>query len=118
MNKHWQTNLGGAVSVTGTTLIGVGVLGNLSPGAHSAVLWYIALVGFICSAIGKGLTSLFAADASTVNNLAASVDRINQEGTSPLAPPATEKQLTPVIPASSSLENGTITGTPTQPPKV
>ena len=30
MNAHWQTNLGGAVSVTGTTLIGVGVLAQLT----------------------------------------------------------------------------------------
>ena len=95
MNSHWKTNLGGAVSVTGTTLIGVGVLGNLTAGPHSALLWYIALVGFFLSAIGKGLTAVFAADATMVNNIAASVDRLNQQGTSYFAAPAGDKQPTP-----------------------
>lgn len=98
MKQHWQTNLGGAISVTGTTLIGIGVLTQLtqlSPGTSMfsqhqlAVLWYVAVVGFVLSAVGKGLTALFAADAGTVNNIAAAVDQINQQGASPLAAPAT-----------------------------
>ena len=97
--NHWQTNLGGAISVTGTTLIGVGVLGNLSQGPHSAMLWYVALVGFILSAAGKGLTALFAADAKTVNNVAAEVDRVNQEGPSPYAQPAAENKPSEITPA-------------------
>ena len=68
---NWKTNLGGAVSVTGTTLIGVGVLGNM--GQHSDTLWFVALAGFIFSAIGKGITALFAADASQVKDLSARV---------------------------------------------
>ena len=67
--KNYRTNLGGAVSVVGTTLIGVGVMGNMQDGPYSKVLWWIALVGFIISAIGKGLTALFAADATTVQDL-------------------------------------------------
>jgi hypothetical protein len=98
VNNHWQTNLGGAVSVTGTTLIGVGVLGNLTAGPHSTLLWYVALVGFILSATGKGLTALFSADARTVNNVAASVDMVNQLGPSVFAPPAAENKM-PVLPA-------------------
>lgn len=90
------------MSVTGTTLIGVGVLGNLTDGPHSALLWYIALVGFILSAIGKGLTAVFSADATTVNNIADSVDRINQQGTSFFAPSAADKQPTPVDPAKQT----------------
>jgi class 3 adenylate cyclase len=97
MNKNWRTNLGGAVSVTGTTLIGVGVLGNLSPGSHSGVLWYIALAGFILSAIGKGLTAVFAADATTVANVAAAVDTINQQGANPMAAPAVSQPTEPKI---------------------
>ena len=80
---NWRTNLGGAISVTGTTLIGVGVLGNLGEDkTHATLLWWIALIGFILSAVGKGVTSLFAADASQVKNIAAAVDKINQSGAS------------------------------------
>jgi len=90
--NNWRTNLGGALSVTGTTLIGAGVLGNLSQSRYSAILWYVALAGFILSAAGKGLTALFAADAKTVNNVAAAVDKVNQEGPSIFAPPAVENK--------------------------
>ena len=90
MNKHWQTNLGGAIGMTGTGLIGIGVLGGANP-AYQKVCWWIALVGFVISAIGKGLTALFAADAGTVNNIAAAVDQINQQGASPMAAPSTTK---------------------------
>lgn len=86
--KNWKTNLGGAISVMGTSLIAVGVLGNLTSGPHSSALWYIALFGFICSAIGKGITALFAADATVVNNIANAVDQINQQGTNTNAIPA------------------------------
>jgi len=75
---NWKTNLGGAVSVTGTTLIGVGVLGNMNAGLHSSLLWYVALVGFILSGLGKGLTALFAADASAVKTLSQRVDVVEQ----------------------------------------
>ena len=89
--NHWKTNLGGAISVTGTSLIAVGVLGNMTSGPHSTLLWYVALVGFIFSATGKGLTALFAADATTVSNISAAVDTINRVGPSYFAPPSANK---------------------------
>ena len=84
---NWRTNLGGAVSVLGTSLIGIGIVPQLS-GVPSKFLTYTAVVGFILSALGRGLTALFAADAKVVNNVAAAVDTINQEGASPTAAPA------------------------------
>jgi hypothetical protein len=85
MKKNMRTNIGGAVSVTGTTLIGVGVLGNLGgSNAHSSLLWWIALVGFVLSAIGKGLTALFAADASQLKSVAADVEDLKQNTQPPI----------------------------------
>lgn len=96
--NHWQTNIGGAVGTLGTALIGVGVLGNLTKGPHAALLWYIALAGFFLSALGKFLAALFSADAKTVNNVAAEVDRINQKGQSIFAQPAVENKPVEVPP--------------------
>jgi len=92
-----KTNLGGAISVTGTSLIGIGVLTQLSQlspttnvlSPHQlAALWYVALAGFIISGIGKGLTAYFSADASEVKDVAKktetvakAVATINQTGT-------------------------------------
>lgn len=84
-----KTNLGGAISMVGTTLIGVGLLPQLG-GAHSSVLWYIALAGFILDSIGKGATAYFAADAKVVSNIATAVDTINRIGSNPVAAPSTE----------------------------
>jgi hypothetical protein len=92
MNNHWRTNIGGAIGMTGTGLIGIGVLGGANP-EYQAVCWWIALIGFIISAIGKGFTALFAADASTVNNVAAAVDKINQEGVDSNAAPAVTSSI-------------------------
>lgn len=71
--------MGGAISVTGTSLIGIGVLTQLtqlSPDTSSmlthkqlVVMWYVALVGFVLSAVGKGVTALFAADAAQVKDI-------------------------------------------------
>lgn len=78
--SNWKTSLGGAVSVTGTTLMGVGVLGMTgAPDYHSGVYWYIALIGFIMSAVGKGLAALFPADASRVRDLEQRVDSVESE---------------------------------------
>ena len=67
---NWRTNLGGAISTLGTTLIGVGVLGSMSNDkSHAELLWWVAFVGFCISAVGKMLHALFAADASRVNEL-------------------------------------------------
>jgi len=73
---NWRTNLGGAISVTGTLLISVGTLTQLtqlslntytllSPN-QLAAMWYVALAGFVLSALGKGFTALFAADSTEV----------------------------------------------------
>lgn len=95
--KNWRTNLGGAIAVTGTSLIGIGVLPQLSQLSPStsvltphqlAALWYVALVGFILSGIGKGITSLFAADAAQVKGLQ---DQISNATTNPQpGPPPTD----------------------------
>jgi hypothetical protein len=101
---NWKTNLGGAIAVTGTSLIGIGVLTQLtqlSPDValpHSVLtgMWYVALDGFILSAIGKGVTALFAADASQVDKIAQTVDKMNALGTDPGLPPTSnENNLTP-----------------------
>ena len=101
MNKqHWQTTLGGFLSSTGKGLAGIGMLmqltqlsptSNVLTPAMLAVLWYVALVGVVMGIVGTQLTAWFAADATTVNNIAAAVDQINQQGTSPAAPPAATK---------------------------
>lgn len=103
--KNWKTNLGGAISITGTSLLGVGILpqlSQLSPATANTlsphqlgVLWYTALIGFILIGLGKGIAFLFAADADVVNNVAKAVDKINAEGPSPFAPPAVTKTETP-----------------------
>lgn len=52
--KNWRTNLGGALGALGSTLVGVGVVPQLS-GTPSN------------SALGKFFTALFAADSKAVN---------------------------------------------------
>lgn len=77
---NWKTNLGGAISVTGTTLIGVGIVPQLA-GVPSKILTGCAIVGFIMSAVGKGVTALFAADASQVKQLTARVENVENNTT-------------------------------------
>jgi hypothetical protein len=82
--KNWRTTIGGAVSVLGTSLIGVGLLSQLtqiSPASKTILtdgqivaMWWVALVGFILSCVGKFLTALFAADAAQVQTIADQVD--------------------------------------------
>jgi hypothetical protein len=74
---NWRTNIGGAISVLGTSLIGFGILPQLA-GGPSRLLYWTAFVGFCLSATGKALTALFAADARQVNVLADQV-RANTE---------------------------------------
>lgn len=57
------------MSTLGSGLIGLGLLPQFSDSIdpeQKAVLWYLALSGYIVNMIGKSLTSLFAADASEV----------------------------------------------------
>ena len=70
---NWKTNLGGAISITGTSLIGIGLIPQVADMSHSKVLTVIAIVGFCLSAVGKGITALFAADASVVNKMATQI---------------------------------------------
>jgi branched-subunit amino acid permease len=86
-----KTNLGGALSVTGTALIGAGVLPQIG-GYQSAALWWLALTGFVLSAVGKGVTAFFAADSTTVNHIAQAVDKINQQGSDPDSAPTSNPQ--------------------------
>ena len=64
----YKTTIGGAFGALGTTLVGIGILPQLS-GAPSKLLTYVAVAGFAFSAIGKFLTALFAADAKDVKCL-------------------------------------------------
>ncbi len=83
---NWRTNLGGAISVTGTLLISVGTLTQLtqlSPNTSTmlnpsqlAAMWYVALAGFVLSAIGKGVTALFSADAKVLKEVVAQSNAI------------------------------------------
>ena len=66
--KNWRTNLGGAISITGSVLLGIGLLPGVSEIPQSWCKWFIA-GGIICSAFGKGITALFAADSATVEKL-------------------------------------------------
>ena len=85
MQKNWKTNIGGAISVMGTSLLGIGLLTQLAPllpNSQDAIppeilraCWWLAFVGFILSAVGKGLASFFAADASTLSNLTKAVQQ-------------------------------------------
>ncbi len=67
--SNYKTTIGGAISTLGSGLIGLGLLPQFSStiGAdEKAILWYLALAGYIINMVGKSLTSLFAADASEV----------------------------------------------------
>lgn len=102
--KSWRTNLGGAIAVTGTALLAVGTLSQLSQLEPDAavlttkqlhVMWYVALVGFIMVAVGKGLAFLFAADASQIKDIQNQLDKIpdaiDSGDTSPLKKPESPK---------------------------
>jgi len=69
---NWRTNIGGALGALGTTLIGVGVVPQLS-GTPNKLLTVTAVAGFFISAAGKFFTALFAADARVVADLGTQV---------------------------------------------
>ena len=62
-NTSWKTTLGGALTATGHTLMGVGVVPQLG-GVQSKFLLYTAAAGFVLGALGTFFTGLFAADHS------------------------------------------------------
>jgi hypothetical protein len=74
MNKNWQTNLGGAFAALGTTLMGIGIIPQLS-GVPSQTLTYVAIAGFFCNGLGVFFGHLFSADANTVKALQTQVDQ-------------------------------------------
>jgi len=85
---NWKTNLGGAIGIIGSSLFGIGSLTQLtqlSPNStilsphQLAVLWYVAVAGIVISAIGKGLTSLFAADAAALKQVVEKTEVIAQK---------------------------------------
>lgn len=71
--KNWRTTIGGAVSSLGTGLIGMSIVPQLA-GMKSNWLLGITVAGYIINLVGKFLTALFAADASTVQTL---TDQLN-----------------------------------------
>lgn len=86
--KNWKTTVGGLLSAIGKGLSGGGVLVQLTqlfpnnkvPPSILLACWWIALTGVVLSIVGIVWTAFFAADAATVNNIAAAVDKINQAG--------------------------------------
>ncbi len=69
--KNWRTTIGGAIGNFGKALAGVGTLGQFTdvPPSSKAVLFYIGVVGFVLSCAGGFFTSLFTADAKTLNDV-------------------------------------------------
>jgi hypothetical protein len=65
MNTSWKSTIGGAFSATGTAMIGIGVVPQLT-GAPSRLLSVVAIAGFFFTMIGTFLGHLFAADATAV----------------------------------------------------
>ena len=65
MKRSWKSTLGGALSALGTSLVGVGVVPQLS-GMPSQTLTRVALAGFVFQALGQFFGHLFAADADVV----------------------------------------------------
>lgn len=74
MTKSWKSTIGGAFSALGKTLMGIGILPQLS-GIPSPMLTHVALAGFVCDGIGTFLGHLFAADATALQVLNQKVDQ-------------------------------------------
>ena len=81
MNTNWKTTISGAFNALGTTLMGVGIIPQLS-GTSSKFLMYVAITGFICKAVAEFLGHLFAADASQLKDIANQVSDIKQQQSS------------------------------------
>ena len=108
MNNH-KTTIGGLLSSIGKALTGAGVLAQLTqllpasnviPPSILVAVWWITLAGVVLGVVGTAVTAYFAADASTVNNIASAVNTINQQGSNPAAAPAATKP-TPAVPAET-----------------
>ena len=66
--KSWRTTLGGALSTLGKTLMGIGVVPQLS-GEPKPFLTYVAIAGFVLDALGGFFAHLWAVDQTTVINM-------------------------------------------------
>ena len=109
--KHIKTTIGGLLSSLGKSLTGAGILAQLTqimpsanviPPSILTACWWLTLLGVILGVVGTALTSWFAADASTVNAVAATVqtvaqavDKINTGGTDFMAKPVADKSIPP-----------------------
>lgn len=77
--KSWKSTLGGALSATGVSLVGVGVVPQLAGAPNKFLLW-LAVTGFILQALGTFFGHLFAADQSELI-------RVSQVTQTPIPPP-------------------------------
>lgn len=64
----WKSTIGGALSATGTMLVGIGVIPQLKEGP-SGYLQTVALIGFALQAAGTFFGHLFAADKTEVQQM-------------------------------------------------
>lgn len=71
--SNWRTNIGGAIGAMASGLTGVGVLGQFASTEHKELLFWMAVLGFVSSAVGKCLTALFAADARELKRVSDAV---------------------------------------------
>ena len=74
MQKSWKTTLGGALSALGKTLMGIGVVPQLS-GEPKPFLTYVAVAGFVLDALGSFFAHLFAVDQGAL------IDALKKVGT-------------------------------------
>jgi hypothetical protein len=74
MVSDYRTTIGGALSALGKTLMGVGIVPQLS-GTPNTYLTVCAAIGFVLDAIGGFFAHLFAADAKEVRQLTAQVNQ-------------------------------------------
>ena len=73
--KSWKTTLGGALGAFGKTLVGIGVVPQLS-GTPSLLLTYITVAGFILEAVGDFIGHLFSADTQQVQKMQKQIDAV------------------------------------------
>lgn len=69
--RNWRTSLGGAVGVAGTSLLGVSLCAAFK---DEPILFWTIFSGAILSAVGRGMSAFFAADAKVVECLQKSYD--------------------------------------------
>ena len=78
--KSWKTTLGGALSTLGTTLMGIGIVPQLS-GAPSELLSILAIIGFVLNGVGGFFSKLWAADHDTMVEMAKAMKKAGMDTT-------------------------------------